>query len=73
MVPLPALGMAKTALFDAMRGQDVGRAKLGRRLRRHFPQVRRLLDLRHASRTEHIQAALAMLGLRITVDRAQAE
>ena len=72
MVPLSALGMAKTALYDAMREQGVGRAELARRLRWHLPQVARLLDLRHASRMEHVEAALAALGLRLIVDAARA-
>jgi antitoxin HicB len=72
MVPLSALGMAKTALYDAMREQGVGRAELARRLRWHLPQVSRLLDLRHASRMEHVEAALAALGLRLIVDVARA-
>src|SRR5260370_25620371 len=72
MVPLSALGMAKTALYDAMREQSVGRAELARRLRWHLPQVSRLLDLRHASRMEHVEAALAALGLRLIVDVARA-
>jgi antitoxin HicB len=49
MVPLSALGMAKTALYEAMREQHFGRAELARRLRWHLPQVNRVLDLRHAS------------------------
>ena len=48
-----------------MREQGVGRAELARRLRRHLPQVNRVLDLRHASRMEHVEAALAALGLRL--------
>jgi antitoxin HicB len=72
MVPLSALGMAKTALYEAMREQGVGRAELARRLRWHLPQVARLLDLRHASRMEHVEAALAALGLRLIVDIARA-
>jgi antitoxin HicB len=71
MVPLSALGMAKTALYDAMREQGVGRAELARRLRWR-PQVNRVLDLRHASRMEHVEAALAALGLRLIVDVARA-
>jgi antitoxin HicB len=67
-VPLSALGMAKAALYDAMREQGVGRAELARRLRWHLPQVGRLLDLRHASRMEHVEAALAALGLRLIVN-----
>src|SRR6266446_3139571 len=53
IIPLSALGMAKTALYDAMREQGVGRAELARRLRWHLPQV----ALRHASRMEHVEAA----------------
>jgi antitoxin HicB len=72
MVPLSALGMAKIALYDAMREQGVGRAELARRLRWHLPQVSRLLDLRHASRMEHVEAALAALGLRLIINVARA-
>jgi len=72
MVALSALGMAKTALYDAMREQSVGRAELARRLRWHLPQVSRVLDLRHASRMEHVEAALAALGLRLIVEVAKA-
>jgi antitoxin HicB len=72
MVPLSALGMAKAALYDAMREQGVGRAELARRLRWHLPQVSRVLDLCHASRMEHVEAALAALGLRLIVDVARA-
>jgi antitoxin HicB len=61
-----------TALYHAMRKQGVGRAKLARRLRWHLPQVTRVLDLRHASRAELMEAAFAALGLRLTVDVARA-
>jgi antitoxin HicB len=72
MVPLSALGMAKAALYDAMREQGVGRAELARRLRWHLAQVNRVLDLRHASKMEQVEAALAALGLRLIVDVAKA-
>ena len=71
-VPLSALGMAKTALYEAMREEGVGRAELARRLRRHLPQVSRVRDLRHASKKEQIETALAALGLRLIVDVAKA-
>ncbi len=70
MVRLSALGMAKAALYEAMREQGVGRAELARRLRWHLPQVARVLDLRHASKMEQVEAALAALGLRLIVDVA---
>ena len=72
MVPRSALGMAKAALYEAMREQSVGRAELARRLRWHLPQVNRALDLRHASKMEQVEAALAALGLRLIVDVARA-
>jgi len=72
MVPLSAVGMAKTALYEAMRERGVGRAELAHRLLWHLPQVNRVLDLCHASRMEHVEAALAALGLRLIVDVARA-
>lgn len=72
MVPLSALAMAKAALYDAMCEQGVGRAELARRLRWHLPQVARVLDLRHASRMEQVEAPLAALGLRLIIDVARA-
>ena len=71
-VPLSALGMAKTALCEATRDQGVGRAELSRRLRWHLPQVNRVLDLRHASKMEQVETALAALGLRLIVGVARA-
>ena len=41
MVPLSALGMARTALYDAMHEQRIGRVELARRLGWHLPQVNR--------------------------------
>jgi antitoxin HicB len=72
MVPLSALGMAKTASYEAMRERGVGHAELARRLRCHLPQVSRVLDLHHASRMGQVEAALAALGLRLIVDVARA-
>ena len=72
MVPLSALGMAKTALYQATREQGVGRAELARRLRWHLAQVNCVLDLRHASKMEQVEAALAALGLRLIVGVAKA-
>ncbi|HEV2334297.1 MAG TPA: type II toxin-antitoxin system HicB family antitoxin [Stellaceae bacterium] len=72
VVPLSALGMAKAALYEAMREEGIGRAELARRLRWHLPQVARVLDLRHASKMEQVEAALAALGLRLIVDVARA-
>jgi antitoxin HicB len=58
---LPPLAVAKIELYEAMRNAGVRKAELARRLRWHMPQVDRLLSLRHGSRLEHLEAALAVL------------
>jgi antitoxin HicB len=67
LVTLPALTEAKLALYDAMRQAKVGKAELGRRLNCHLPQVDRLLDLRHASRLDQLEAAFRALGKHLAV------
>jgi antitoxin HicB len=66
-VTLPALTEAKLALYTAMRAAKVGKAELARRLNCHLPQVDRLLDLRHASRLDQLEAAFRALGKRLSV------
>ncbi len=61
-VTLPPLAAAKVALYQTMREQGVRKAELARRLHCDFRQVDRLLDLRHRSRLDRIDAALAALG-----------
>jgi antitoxin HicB len=60
-VVLPPLAVAKIELYEAMRNAGVRKAELARRLRWHMPQVDRVLSLRHGSRLEHLEAALAVL------------
>ena len=64
-VLLPPLAVAKIELYEAMRNAGVRKAELARRLRWHMPQVDRLLSLRHGSRLEHLEAALAALDHRL--------
>ena len=73
-VAMPALVEAKLHVYEAMREEHIGRAELARRLRWHRPQVDRLLNLRHASRLDQLEAALALFGkqLRLTVVDASA-
>jgi antitoxin HicB len=62
----------KLAVYQAMRDQKIGKAELARRLGCHLPQVDRILDLRHSSKIEQVEAALNALGLavRIEVEKA---
>lgn len=71
-VTLPALTEAKLALYTAMRSTKVGKAELARRLNWHLPQVDRLLDLRHASRLDQMEAAFRAVGKRLSVQISEA-
>jgi antitoxin HicB len=64
-VVLPPLATAKIELYEAMRNAGVHKAQLARRLGWHMPQVDRLLSLRHGSRLEYLEAALAALDHRL--------
>jgi antitoxin HicB len=65
-VYLPTIAMAKIALYQAMLAQGVAKAELARRL--HVPRVSidRLLDIRHNSRMDQLDAAMESVGQRIS-------
>lgn len=67
-VVLPALTEAKVSLYQAMREAGVRKAELARRLHCHMPQVDRLLDLRHASRLDQLEAAFAALDKKLSIE-----
>src|ERR1035438_6591191 len=69
---LPALTEAKLALYTAMLAAKVGKAELARRLNCHLPQIDRLLDLRHASRLDQLEAAFRVLGKCLSVEIREA-
>jgi antitoxin HicB len=62
------LGTLKIELYRAMLAAGLRKADLARRLRLDPRQVDRLLDLTHESRTEQLEAALAALGKRVTIN-----
>lgn len=68
LVPVPLWLAPKLALFLAMRDQQVNNSELARRLGVHERVIRRMLDPEHASKSEKIQAALAVLGKQMTVE-----
>lgn len=68
LVPVPLWLAPKLALYLAMRDQQVSNSELARRLGVHERVVRRMLDPEHASKTERIQAALAVLGKQMIVE-----
>ena len=67
-VSLPPMVAAKLAIYQAMRANGLTQSDLARRLRCDPKQVRRLLDLDHNSRFDHLEAALSALGKKLVVD-----
>ena len=67
LVFLPALTEAKIRLYETMRQAGVRKADLARRMGLQKSQVDRLLDLRHRSRLDQIEGALAKLHKRIAI------
>jgi len=70
VVILPALVVSKVLLANEMLRQGVRKAELARRLNVHMPQVDRLLNPRHSSKLEAIEAALLALGKRLSISVA---
>ena len=66
-VQLPTLTAVKVILYQGMRDQNIGKAKLARRLGWHLPQVDRVLNVNHHSRLDQMDAALGAIGLRLEV------
>ena len=61
-VCLPHQTFIKTILWHIMKDGKVKKAELARRLGVHGPQVDRLVDIRHPSKPEQIDAAFHALG-----------
>ena len=64
---VPTLTAIKVMLYQGMREQAIGKAELARRLGWHLPQVDRVLDIRHRSRLDRMDAALGAIGCRLEV------
>jgi len=71
-ISVPLYLAPKLALYVAMREQGVSNSELARRLKCSETVVRRMLDPKHDSKPEKLQAALAALGKRVLVAIEQA-
>lgn len=67
MVALPTQTALKVNLYQLMRRRQVSKAELARRLHWHRPQVDRLLNLRHTSDLDRLDAAFDELDARVDV------
>ncbi|HJU20380.1 MAG TPA: type II toxin-antitoxin system HicB family antitoxin [Stellaceae bacterium] len=66
-IALPTLHTMKAALYLALREANLSPADLATRLGKDQKEIRRLLDPRHASRPEALEAALQAVGKRVQV------
>lgn len=67
VIHLPAITVAKIALWNTMMEHGMRKADLRRLLNVHQAQGDRLVDFLHASRMDQLEAALAALGKRLTI------
>jgi antitoxin HicB len=67
LVRPPALSCMKLAVYAAMIENKIRKTELSRRLGWHLMQVDRLLNLKHASRIDQVEAALGALNRQITI------
>ena len=63
----PVLVAAKVALYQAMQANALSNVAMARELETVEGTVRRLIDLRHRSHVDQVEAALAILGKRLLV------
>ena len=64
---------AKIALIESFRASGLSQSELGRRIGKDEKEVRRLLDVNHATKIGPIQHALSALGFKLFVSVAAAE
>ena len=67
VIYLPAVTVAKIALWNEMMARDMRKADLCRLLGVHQAQGDRLVDFLHTSKMEQLENALAALGKRLSV------
>ncbi|MCH7937274.1 MAG: type II toxin-antitoxin system HicB family antitoxin [Proteobacteria bacterium] len=69
-VPLPTQTAITVLVYQTMMKKGLKKAGLARLLAWHGPQVDRLLDVHHATRLDHVDAAMAAMEKRIEVKAA---
>ena len=67
VVHLPAVTVAKIALWNTMMERDMRKADLCRLLGVHQAQGDRLVDFLHTSKMEQLESALSALGKRLAI------
>lgn len=66
-VSVPALAAVKAQLSELMIHSQIKKSELANRLNWHMPQVDRILDIRHGSGLDQLEAAASAMGQRLLV------
>jgi antitoxin HicB len=66
-IQVSALMAAKTALYLALKEAGLTKVQLAKKMKCDEKEIRRLIDPRHKSKIERIEAALEVLGKRLVV------
>lgn len=66
-VTVPALAAVKAQLSELMIHSRIKKSELADRLQWHMPQVDRILDVRHGSGLDQLEAAASAMGQRLMV------
>lgn len=72
LIDLPASVAAKVLLLNAMLAKKVTAAELARRLHTRRQEINRVIDLRHTTKIDTIEAALAALGMHLQLSATPA-
>ena len=67
LVFLPTQAVLSVLLYNTMLERGINKSQLARLLHWHRPQVDRLLDLRHGTRLDHIDAAFEAMGMKVDI------
>jgi antitoxin HicB len=67
LLRLPALTVAKVALWNTLLEAGISKAELARRLGVARPNVDRMVDFLHHSKIENVERGLQQLGRRISI------
>ena len=65
LIPVPASVLAKILLLNQMLEQNVIPSELARRMATTRQEVNRLIDLKHTTRIDRIEEAMAALGRKL--------
>jgi antitoxin HicB len=68
VVEVPPMAQMKLIIYQTMLDKSISQLKMAKLLHTDAKQIRRILDLDHKSRFDHLEMALEILGYRVALD-----